>query len=82
MDTESQAALLLQLSNLELYVALYGVVLGGMFALASTDNFKGANKSELAWRKAGAILCAAAAVLLVIWLAAALILRFAFMMAL
>jgi hypothetical protein len=79
MDEESQLHILVQLSNLELYVALYGVVIGGLFALATSDDYKGANKTELAWRKAGAVLCALAAVLLVVWLAAALILRFTWM---
>jgi hypothetical protein len=75
----SDAELLLQLSNIELYVALYGIVLGGLFAV---NEIKEIDPVVLwGWRVA-AVLCALIAVFLVIWLASALAIRWAILVGL
>jgi hypothetical protein len=73
MHEPTQAELLLQLSNIELYVALYGVLLGGLFAVDAS----GAKRDHtvlIAWRVTAA-LCGVIALFLVIWLGSALIIR-------
>lgn len=80
MHEPSQAELLLQLANVELYVALYGVLLGGLFAV-DASGAKNDHLVLIGWRIA-AIACAIIAALLVIWLGSALIIRWAILVGL
>lgn len=73
MNTSPELEIILQLSNIELYVALFGVIVAGLFGIkegSPPDWYV-----VVCWRIA-AILVVFASVFLVVWLMAALIVRF------
>lgn len=75
----SELEILLQLSNIELFVALYGVAIGGLFAVRE---YGADEKATVAWWRAAAVLDCFLAVFLILWLIAALMIRLAVMVGL